>query len=71
MKKKFTLHLDAICVLALLFIVLIGLVVFQQFQISALTADNEALQWKGVENSFNLDSQQVYINKLKKQINEK
>jgi len=67
-KKKFTLHLDAILVLLVLFSALVGLVIFQQTQVSILTQENQKLQWQSVENSFNLSSQENYIKKLQKQL---
>ena len=71
MKKKFTLHLDAILVLTLLFITMVGFAFFQQSQVSALTLENQKLQWQSVEHSFNLSSQEVFIKKLQKQLEEK
>ena len=68
MKKKFTLHLDAILVLTCLFIVMLGFVIFQQSQVSELTLENKKLQWQSLEDSFNLDSQEDYIKKLQKQL---
>ena len=71
MKKKFTLHLDAILVLSFLFVLMIGFVFFQQSQVSALTLENQKLQWQSVEDSFNLSSQEAFIKKLQKQLEEK
>lgn len=71
MKKKFVIHFDALLVLVLLFIMLLGLVVFQQSQVSGITLENQKLQWQSVEDSFNLDSQASYIKKLQKQLAEK
>lgn len=70
MKKKFVIHFDALLVLVLLFIMLLGLVIFQQSQVSKITLENQKLQWQSVEDSFNLDSQTTYINKLQKQLAE-
>ncbi|WP_435236133.1 hypothetical protein ACR30L_00675 [Psychromonas sp. PT13] len=64
MKKKFTLHLDAILVIALLFFVSMGLNAFLYTQVDVLTEENKTLQWQGVEDSFNLSSQGTYIKKL-------
>lgn len=64
MKKKFTLHLDAILVISLLFVALVGLVLFQQSEIKALSLENKDLQWQALENSLNLDSQASYIKEL-------
>jgi preprotein translocase subunit SecY len=69
-KKKFVIHFDALLVLVLLFIMLLGLVIFQQSQVSKITLENQKLQWQSVEDSFNLDSQTTYINKLQKQLAE-
>ena len=71
MKKKFTLHLDAILVIAILFVALIGLNIFLSSQVNELTQENKKLQWQGVEDSFNLSSQETYIKKLQKQLKQK
>ncbi|PKG37363.1 hypothetical protein [Psychromonas sp. Urea-02u-13] len=71
MKKKLVIHFDALLVLVLLFIMLLGLVVFQQSQVSGITLENQKLQWQSVEDSFNLDSQASYIKKLQEQLTEK
>lgn len=68
MKKKFTLHLDAALALLFLFSAMLGLIIFQQLQVSSLTAENQKLQWQSVEDSFNLSSQKAYINKLQQQL---
>ncbi len=68
LKKKFSIHLDAVLVIVILFCSLIVLTVFQQSQINELSEENQKLQWKGLENSLNLDSQENYIKKLKQQI---
>jgi len=70
MKKRFVLHLDAVIVIGLLFLVSIGLSAFLYTQVDALTKENQKLQWQGVEDSFNLSSQKTYITKLKKQLNQ-
>ncbi|PKF61242.1 hypothetical protein CW745_11455 [Psychromonas sp. psych-6C06] len=70
MKKKFSLHLDAILVLLVLFILMIGGLFFQQSQVSKLTSENELLQWQALEDSFNLSSQKNYIKKLEAQLAE-
>ena len=62
--------MDAILVLVLLFIVLLGLTLFLQSQVASLTAENKQLQWKSLENSLNLDSQENYIKKLQLQLEE-
>lgn len=68
MKKKFTIHLDAVLVIAALVCALIILVIFQHSQIEQLSQENKLLQWKELENSFNIDSQKTYIKKLELQI---
>ena len=68
MKRKFTIHFDAILVIAILFVVSIGLNAFLYSQIDELTQENEKLQWQGVADSFNLSSQETYIKKLKQQL---
>ncbi|MCP4323889.1 MAG: hypothetical protein GY951_06485 [Psychromonas sp.] len=70
MNKKFTLHLDAILVLSLLFVALFGFAIFQQSQVSELTLENQKLQWQSVEDSFNLSAQENYMKKLQKQLEE-
>lgn len=70
MNKKITLHLDAICVILLLFIASLVGNFFQQSQLEVLTKENEKLQLKGLENDFNLDSQETYIKKLKQQLSQ-
>lgn len=70
MKKKFTLHLDAALLIVALFIVSLGLNVFLYFQVDELTKENQKLQWKGVEDSFNLSSKDTYIKKIEKQLNQ-
>lgn len=70
MKRKFSLHLDAIIVLSLLFMLMLGLSVFLQSQVSTLTKENKKLQWQSLEDSFNLSSQQQYIKKLEAQLAE-
>jgi hypothetical protein len=67
-KKKFTLHLDALLVIVFLFVAILGLVLYQQSEIKTLTLENKELQWKGLEDSLNLDSQASYIKKLQKQL---
>ncbi len=69
-KKTFTLHMDAILVLILLFITLLALTLFLQSQVTSLTTENKQLQWKSLENSLNLDSQASYIKKLQVQLEE-
>jgi hypothetical protein len=68
MKKKFTIHLDAILVIAILFCSLITLTIFQHSQIDELTQNNQALEWKALENNFNIDTQKNHIEKLELQI---
>jgi Tfp pilus assembly protein PilV len=67
-KKKFTLHLDAMLALVFLFLAMLALIFFQQSQLSELTLENQKLQWQSVEDSFNLDSQANYIKKLQQKL---
>ena len=71
MKKKFTVHLDAMLVICILFIASLALNTFLLSQFNQLSKENQKLQWKGVENSFNLSSQETYIEKLRQQLKEK
>ncbi len=71
MKKKFTLHLDALIVIIVLFISSVGLALFLQRQVTELTKENQQLQWKGVADELNLSSQKNYIMKLEKQLEDK
>lgn len=65
MKKKFVLHLDAIFVIALLFVVTLG-VNFAQYRIySELATENRKLQMDGLVDKFNLESMQKTIDQLK------
>ncbi|MFT6986092.1 MAG: hypothetical protein ACJAT7_001913 [Psychromonas sp.] len=68
MKKKFTIHLDAVLVIAVLACGLIILTIYQHSEIDKLSQENQALQWKELENSFIIDSQKSYIKKLELQI---
>ncbi|MEH6626019.1 MAG: hypothetical protein V7739_06235 [Motiliproteus sp.] len=64
MKRKFVLHLDALVVIALLFVLTLGMN-YAQYRIYAeLAAENRALQVQGLEDRFNLDSMQSYIDRL-------
>jgi len=68
MKKIFTLHLDAVLVIAVLVCALTLLAIFQHAQIDELSQENKLLQWKALEDSFNIDAQKNYIKKLELQI---
>ena len=70
LKRKFTIHLDAILVITVLFVCSIGLNVFLLQQASSLGDENFGQQMKLIENDMNLNSQKHYIDKLKKQISE-
>ena len=70
-KRKFTIHLDAILVITLLFIGSIGLNLFLLQQNKALDDSVFGQKLKLLENEMNLDSQKRYIEKLQNQINEK
>ena len=67
-KKKFTLHLDAVLVIVFLLVAVLGLVLFQQSEIETITLENKELQWKALEDSLNLDSQASFIKKLQEQL---
>lgn len=68
MKKIFTIHLDAVLVIAVLACALTLLAIFQHAQIDELSQENKLLQWKALEDSFNIDAQKNYIKKLELQI---
>lgn len=70
LKRKFTIHLDAILVITVLFVCSIGLNVFLLQEASSLGDKNFGQELKLLENEMNLDSQKRYIDKLKKQISE-
>lgn len=70
MKRKFTLHLDAVLVLLLLFMATLGLTYFQHSQISTLTLENQKLQWQSVADGLNLASQASHIKKIESQLEE-
>lgn len=70
MKKKFTLHLDAILVLVLLFVVMVGWAFYQNTQIKSLIAENQKLQWQSLADDLNLSSQASYIKKIEGQLEE-
>jgi hypothetical protein len=65
-KKKLIIHFDAVVVIILLFATSLGLNVFLCSQYSELSTENEKLQWHALADSFNLDSQATYIQKLEK-----
>ncbi len=67
LNKTFTLHLDAILVLLVLFLASIGFNAFQHQQISQLTSENIKLQMQAQVDELNLSSQQALINKLSKE----
>ena len=67
LKKQFRLHLDALIVIALLFVVSIGLNAIQYFNYKALLNENFGLQMQGLTDQLNLDSQQNYIDRLKQE----
>lgn len=68
MKKKFTIHLDAALSIVALVCALTIFAIFQHAQIEELSQENKLLQWKALENSFNIDAQKNYIKKLELQI---
>lgn len=64
LKKKLTLHLDALLVIGLLFLASIAFNVFQQQQVHRLTEENLKLQWQATVDKLNLESQQTTIDRL-------
>ncbi|WKE64013.1 hypothetical protein PVT67_09905 [Gallaecimonas kandeliae] len=66
LKKKFTLHLDALLVIGLLFVASVGFNAFQQYQIGQITQENLDLQMQGEVDKLNLASQQATIDRLVK-----
>jgi hypothetical protein len=62
--KKFTLHLDAAIVIALLFLLTLGLNLYQYREYKALKDENYRLQLQGLEDSLNLDSMRSHIERL-------
>ncbi len=67
MKKKFELNLDAVVVLTLLFLLALGMNFVQYRVYVELAAENRKLQSQGLVDRLNLESQQDYIDRLKKQ----
>ncbi|WP_341503713.1 hypothetical protein [Gallaecimonas sp. GXIMD4217] len=67
LNKKFTIHLDAIIVITLLFLASIAFNAFQHQQISQITAENLELQMQAQVDKMNLESQQVVIDRLSKE----
>ncbi|WP_132296328.1 hypothetical protein [Marinobacterium mangrovicola] len=61
--KKFTLHLDAAIVIALVVALSLGMNAFQYFQVKSLTEENARLQFQGIADKLNLDSQQSFIDR--------
>lgn len=59
--KKFTLHLDAAIVIALLVALSLGMNAYQYTQYKSLKDENFRLQLQGLEDRMNLDSQQNFI----------
>lgn len=71
LKRKFTIHLDAIIVISLLFLCSTALNILLIKESSSLGDKIFGQELKLLENEMNLDSQKRYIEKLRKQINEK
>ena len=65
MKKRFELHLDAAIAIALVFALSLGINYFQYRIYQDLASENYGLQVQGLEDKFNLESMQSYIDKLK------
>ncbi|MFT6350889.1 MULTISPECIES: hypothetical protein [Neptuniibacter] len=66
LKRKFTLHLDALIVIGFLFICSIGFNFVQLQQVKSLSQDVIRLESKVLVHELNLSSQQQYIDKLKR-----
>ncbi len=65
MKKKFELNLDALLVIALLFVLSLGLNFVQYSLYSELLDENFKLYYQSIEDKLNLDSNQTYIKHLR------
>lgn len=65
LKRKFTVHLDALIVISLLFICSIGFNFVQLQQVKGLSRDVVNLEGKVLVHELNLSSQKAYINQLK------
>lgn len=68
LKRKFTIHMDALIVLVILFVGCVALTIFQLQQSRSLSDDLFRLELQQVENEMNLSSQKAYIEKLRKEI---
>lgn len=68
MKKKFELNLDAALVITLLFVITLGLNVFQYFNYQEVLTENIKLQLQSVQDQLNLESKNSYIAQLTKEI---
>ncbi|WP_417360377.1 hypothetical protein [Gallaecimonas pentaromativorans] len=64
LKRKFTLHLDALMVIALLFIASVAFNLIQLHQVRSLTQENLDLQMQALVDKFNLESQKAALDKL-------
>lgn len=66
-KKKITLNLDAVIAISVLFVISISGSGFLLWQVKALSEENVRQKMQMTVDSLNLSSQQVYINKLRKE----
>lgn len=64
LKRQFTLHLDAMVVIALLFIASVAFNLIQLHQVRSLTQENLDLQMQVLVDKFNLESQKAALDKL-------
>ena len=65
--KKVTLNLDAAIAISILFAMSIAGSVFLLFEVKALSKENNRQQMQMLVDEMNLSSQQVYIDKLRKE----
>ena len=66
-KKKITLNLDAVIAISVLFVISISGSGFLLWQVKALSEENVRQKMQMTVDSLNLSSQQVYIDKLRKE----
>lgn len=70
LKRRFTIHLDAVVVIAVLFISSLGFNYFQSKQVQELGWQVFRQDLKLLENDMNLSSQKHYIEKLESKCEE-
>lgn len=67
LKKKITLHLDAVIVMALLFLLSCAGSVYLLMDLTKLNKQMEKMQMQMLVDDLNLSSQKVYIKKIQKE----